>query len=272
VAGASRLAATARATVVVLAGGPNSGKTTLFAALYERFGLGPLAGHYFLGSRTLHGFDRRCQRIAYGAGPGGGPGGHTAYDAPPWMHLRMARESDPDRILELLLGDFSGEHFAAMINGSSKPSEFPELRRADHLCLTVDGDLISTTATRVAAVRDSAKLLEVLLADPHGLAEVEAVSFVVTKWDLVHARDMQHAVDELYDELAATLERAGHPDSAIGYLQTAALSTVSAFPIGHGIGDLLSLWTDRPELHIVHPLPEPRLKPESAFDRFEQQL
>src|SRR4051812_16568596 len=107
---ANRIAASSRATVVVLLGDANSGKTTLLASVYERFGLGKLGGHWFLGSRTLHGFELRCHRSKWGDGPGGESGGHTAGDAPPWLHLRVARQEEPDEVLELLLGDFSGEH------------------------------------------------------------------------------------------------------------------------------------------------------------------
>lgn len=76
--GANRVAAQSRATVVVLLGNAGSGKTTVLAALYERFGLGPLNGHWFLGSRTLHGFEKRCHRSLHGDGPGGERRPHRA--------------------------------------------------------------------------------------------------------------------------------------------------------------------------------------------------
>ena len=269
---ATRIAMARRATVVVLLGGANSGKTTLLAALYERFGRGPLAGHVFLGSRTLHGFERRCHRSSFGPGPGSGAGGHTAADAPPWLHLRTARQETPEEIYELLLGDFSGEHrIKPLADGSRSASEFPALRRADHLCLTINGGAMASPGGRSAEQREQVELLRALLADPEGIAGASALSFVVTKWDLVHraGEEARGGVEELFAQLRGMLPTV-HTARRVGYLQTAARSTVPELPIGHGVGDLLSRFTDRPALHIAHPAP--LAAPTNLFESFEAAL
>lgn len=247
---ADRVAAASRATVVVLLGDANSGKTTLLASVYERFGLGKLGGHWFLGSRTLHGFELRCHRSLNGEGPGGGSGGHTAGDAPPWLHLRTARQEEPTEIFELLLGDFAGEqHSRPIADGSRKAKEFPALRRADHICITVDGGKMARSFERDSEHRFILDLLNALLREPDALASLSAISFVVTKWDLVHqtGRDAQRAVEELFAELSRNLE------APFGYIETAARSRSDEYPIGFGVADLLARWTDRPALHIRHP-------------------
>ena len=265
---AAHIASEQRASVIILAGAPNSGKTTLLAALYERFGLGKLAGHLFLGSRTLHGFEMRCHRSHFGKGPGSGAEGHTAGDAPPWLHLRTARQETPHQIHELLLGDFSGDHhFTPLANGTMKPSQFPALRRADHLCVAISGGALADPRQRNAEERQLTDLLDALLADPDGIAAPSAISFVVTKWDLVHAagREGRDVVERLFEALRAKLPSDGR-NNEVAYIETAARSTVSDLPIGYGIGDLLSRWTDRPALHITHVVP--LASPTSFFDRF----
>lgn len=268
---AARIAAQRRATVVILAGAPDSGKTTLLAALYERFGLGKLAGHWFLGSRTLHGFDQRCHRSTYGAGPGSGDEGHTAGDALPWLHLRTARQEHPTDIRELLLGDLSGDHFfKGLADGSLKASEVPGMRRADHVCVTINGGALADPIERIAEQSLLLDMLHALLDDPDGLADPGALSFVVTKWDLVHrgGSEARSAVGELFERLRGMLP----PETAalqVGYLETAARSTATEFPIGYGVGDLLSRFTDRPALHISHHPQSAR--PATPFERFEAQ-
>jgi hypothetical protein len=266
--GANRIAAEKRATVIVLAGGPNCGKTTLLAALYERFGRGMVGGHYFLGSKTLHGFEMRCHRSLHGQGPGGGSEGHTASDAPPWLHVRIARQENPAREYELLLGDFSGDYFFTPIaDRSRRPSEFAPLRRADHVCLTVNGGALAEPQLRAAEHRMSVDLLEALVEDQEGLASLAAISFIVTKWDLVAKRgsDARQAVSNLFNDLREILP--DRSEAGVGFIETAARSTVSDLPIGFGVADLLGRWTDQPALHITHRA-DVKATPSNWFDRY----
>lgn len=263
--GASRIAAQSRATVVVLLGDANSGKTTLLASIYERFGRGRLNGHWFLGSRTLHGFEKRCYRSVHGHGPGGELDGHTAQDALPWLHIRTARQERRERVFELLLGDFSGEHHSRPIaDGSRSATDVPGLRRADHVCIVIDGGEMARPHRRDAQHRFVVDLARGLVKDPVALAAPSAISLVVTKWDLVHQdAEGRDAVEALFDELRGVLS-----NREVGFIETAARSSVEEFPIGFGVGDLLARWTDRPALHIRHDLPT---APETAdlFDHFQ---
>jgi Double-GTPase 2 len=262
--GANRVARQSRATVVVLLGNAGSGKTTVLAALYERFGLGPLNGHWFLGSRTLHGFEKRCHRSLCGDGPGGELDGHTAQDAPPWLHLRTARQERPQQPFELLLGDFSGEfHSKPIADGSRAAADFKALRRADHVCITVDGGSMAKPERRQAETRFTLNLAENLLSDPQALADPTAISVVITKWDLVHEQDDgRQAIDSLFDQL-----REIFGSRAVGFIETAARSSSNALQIGFGVGDLLARWTDRPALQIAHPVASTRPDAD-CFDQY----
>ena len=231
---------------------------------YERFGRGPLNGHWFLGSRTLHGFEKRCHRSLHGDGPGGELDGRTAQDAPPWLHLRTARRERPERAFELLLGDFSGEHHSRPIaDGSVNAVEFTDLRRADHVCVTIDGAKMARAHRRESEHRFAVDLARGLLRDPAALADPTAISFVVTKWDLVHQDpEGRGAIEELFDELRPLFY-----GRKIGFIETAARSSAE-FPIGFGVGDLLARWTDRPALHIRQDPPADP-EPDGPFEHFE---
>src|SRR5581483_8028165 len=80
--GASDFLAMRPANVVLLAGDSNSGKTTLFAAIYERLLDGPFGEFLFAGSRTLHGFESRCFENRGGYGHTEPDTGHTPTSNP----------------------------------------------------------------------------------------------------------------------------------------------------------------------------------------------
>src|SRR4051794_23643425 len=57
---ANALAAERRLTAVVLAGPVGTGKTSVYAAIYERLSRGPFGGWAFAGSRSIPGLEQRC--------------------------------------------------------------------------------------------------------------------------------------------------------------------------------------------------------------------
>ncbi|HEU5062551.1 MAG TPA: hypothetical protein VFT79_05285 [Solirubrobacterales bacterium] len=248
---AEEIAAERRATVVVLAGGTGSGKTTLLASLYERFGRGPVAAHLFDGSRTLHGLELRCHRSIYGSGPGGGDQGHTALGALPWLHLRLRRD---ERTIELLMGDYSGEHFEALASGSEKPIEYPQLRRADHIGIVVNGGALADPPKAMAEQREALELVRALLSEPDAYAGPGSLTVIVTKWDLVlRGGERAREAFEKARQMISSEISARYPDASVGYIETAARSTVKELPLGHGIDDLLLRWTDVPAVSIANP-------------------
>lgn len=259
---AADVAAQNRATVVLLAGTRDSGKTTLLASLYDQLNRGPVGGHFFLGSRTLRGFDQRCYRSREGEGPGDAAGGRTSPTAPPWLHLRLSRPrgSSERRKYELLLGDFAGEaYFQTLADGTRKVSDNPVFWRADHIGIVINGRRMAT-GKRQAERRAVHEILAAMLREPGAIASPSALSIVVTMWDLVVAAgdEAQDAVDETVQELVATLrQHMSADDPSVGLIQTAARSSIDSLPSGHGVADLLARWTDRPHLSIPNELSAP---------------
>ena len=262
------VAAASRATVIVFAGHVGSGKTTLMTSLYERLGRGPVAGRFFAGSRTLPGFERRCHlgRVASGLASPDTP--RTAFDALPWLHLRTADADHHSSMQDLLLGDFYGEHFSRLVAGTTKSSELPFLRRADHVCLIINGEKMASDVLRVGEIQASTDLLKALMED-QTLASPRALSLVVTKLDIVHraGRTAQDEVDALCDALAGEI-RGVYPDVNVPTVLTAARSTISALPLGHGLEELVALWVSRPKIQLPHRPPPIPAQQHSAFNLF----
>ena len=82
---ANSLAARTRPTVLVLAGGVACGKTSVYAAIYERLGRGEFAGRMFAGSYTIPGFEERCHYWREGSDRTTSWSKHTQGGDLPWL-------------------------------------------------------------------------------------------------------------------------------------------------------------------------------------------
>lgn len=262
------IAAASRPTVVVFAGQVGSGKTTLMTSLYERLGHGPVAGRLFAGSRTLPGFERRCHLGRIASGLASPDTERTAFDALPWLHLRTRAADLASPSHDLLLGDFYGEHFTRLVAGTTQPHEMPFLRRADHVCLIINGERIASEVDRVFE-RQAAHDLLGALAQDGTLASTQVLSLVLTKLDIVRraGSGAQTVADDVLRELADEL-RASHADTDVPIVLTAARSTIPELPLGHGLEELLALWVRKPQVQLAHPPPPPPTLGTSAFDSF----
>ncbi len=263
------IAAASRPTVVVFAGPVGSGKTTLMTNLYERLGRGPVAGRLFAGSRTLPGFERRCHLGRVVSGLDRPDTDRTAFDALPWLHLRTRASDLCSPSQDLLLGDFYGEHFTRLVAGTTQPDELPFLRRADHVCLIVNGERIASEVARVSERQAAHDLLQVLLRDGT-LASAQVLSLVLTKLDMVHRAgvEAQNVADELLRGLAEEV-RNSHSHTEVPIVLTAARSTIPELPLGHGLEELLALWVRRPQVQLAHVPPPVPVQVVSTFDSFK---
>lgn len=240
-----------RTTILVLAGDVNSGKTSIFASLYERFGRGPLAGRLFAGSRTLLGFEERCHGWREESGNVAPEIAHTQPGAPPWLHLRMQDVEQRNPVQDLLMADIPGETFTRLRDGRTPGTDLPFLWRADHVCVLLDGENMAVNQKRHAELERGRNLFRELLK-PNVLAENRALSLLLTKLDLVIRQPItqQKAVEDEIAELRSWVSRALGYNGVMPMLRTAARSETDVYPIGHGLEELLDLVTDRPARHV----------------------
>ncbi len=240
---ANGIAAMHRPTVVVLAGNVRTGKTTLLAALYERFSHGPIAGWQFAGSVTLPAFEARAQGMRPVDGAAG-PMPHTRLGALPWLHL--SAESPTSKMGHLLFGDFDGELFRRLIDNEERVEDTPALRRADHLSLVLDADGLCDLKRRHATKRDVRELIAKFSEGRAGI-DSSVYSVVVTKTDVFRevpserAEWAHAAITELYEEAREAFDAA-----SLELVNTAAVSTDPELPVGHGLESLLDLWWRKP--------------------------
>jgi hypothetical protein len=153
---ANRVAAENGATVVLVAGNLDSGKTTLLVQLWAQFLDGPFAGLRFAGSDTLDAFDERHFGSRVESGNNQEDTDRTQDQDMRFLHLRLA---DQNGRRDLLLTDLWGELFERVVHGGPVEGLIPIAPRADKAIILVDGAEIADLAQRQVSVANARLLI-----------------------------------------------------------------------------------------------------------------
>jgi hypothetical protein len=260
----SKVTAQDDTTIVLLAGPIKSGKTTVIVSLYELFNQGPVGGFFFGGSETLVAFERisHTGRMASGRSipetVRTNPSSPTAF-----LHLRVVGtgEGSP-KASNLLLSDVTGEAFEEARN-VSEPTIIPRRlwRRADAICVLLDGEKLSSVTTRHLA-RTGARSLLRAAREANLISSRCRLMLVTTKWDLVSSNETVEFVGEteswLLDQFRADFESAASH-------RIAARPHSSRVPYAYGVPDLLVDWIAKPQLKVPIVAPNPTSSGMSSF-------
>jgi Double-GTPase 2 len=260
---ANSLAARRRPTVLVLAGAIGCGKTSVYAAIYERLGRGPFGGYTFAGSETIPGFEQRCHWWRTDSGTTEQYMRHTQAEDLPWLHIRLGDVERREPVRDLLFGDFDGEFFDQFASNLMQAVQLPFLRRADHVGLVIDGSNIASPVNR-AAEQQRVEYLLARLLEPGTLASPEALSLIVTKIDCLNPEeDLSGAESTLADINHRANDLA---QRTLPMLRLAVHSYDPRYPLGHGLETLLELLGVKPSVQVREP--QTRYASASALARF----
>lgn len=185
-AAAERVAARHGATVVLVAGNQNSGKTTLLVQLYAQFLARSFAGYQFAGSETLDAFDDRHYPSRIDSGNPYPETEHTTDTDMRFLHLRVADEAGVRQAL--LMTDLWGELFLDVSSGVPVPDRVPIAPRADKTMVVIDGEEIVDRTKREAAMRD-ARLLIGAFGSEGGIRLDAPLLVLLSKCDCLGPKD-----------------------------------------------------------------------------------
>ncbi len=171
--------------VIVFAGLPEAGKTTLLNAFYQPLvKKGTISKYEFKSSLTLPGFERRDALCRMSSGNNEPTFVRTKSGEMDILHLEVC---NPNNIINLAITDLSGEDFKDMLNSSSFCKEFTLLGRADCFSLLIDGDKITDLKQRQQVKANSLKLLDIFLEEKM-LNYNTKIYVIFTKWDIINER------------------------------------------------------------------------------------
>ena len=196
--------------LVVIAGPPKAGKTTLVTSIFEALQCGGFGGHLFSASATLPGLEQRCFLNRPESGLDFPDTEHTRSSAEPrFLHLRTAKEEPPGTHVDVLFGDISGEDYEDIRNNSGVIERMAYLSMADHLAIVVDGETLCHPGERDTTDMISSPLMERFVASAEVSHDCQ-VHVVISKMDLVEHNGGEDALafaSDLSERLKKSAER-----------------------------------------------------------------
>jgi hypothetical protein len=174
------------ATIVLVAGNQESGKTTLLLQLWAQFLRGSFAGYRFAGSETLDAFDDRHYPCRVDSGNRYPLTEHTTDTDTRFLHLCVADATGKRQAL--LMTDLWGDLFKDIAIGAKVAERVPVASKADKTMVIIDGEDIVDHTRREAALRN-AKLLIGAFASEGGLRLDAPLMLLLSKSDVLNADD-----------------------------------------------------------------------------------
>lgn len=251
---AQRITVATEPAIVVLAGEPDSGKTTLLAALFEKFSEGAYCDFRFAGSETLLAFERACFLSRTSSGRDEPDTERTKGTAPRFFHLLLQRVSEPSCADDLMIADVSGEAYKRALNTSADASLLEFVKRGDRFVLLLDGKRLQSKELR-QDVFHRAKLLLRSLGEANVLTKRSSVRVAVSKFDLLQPEVCDANTREFVEYVRIELERFGKErfdDFAVIEIASRP-QTGSELPYAYGIDRLLNEWMNKIAVPYVAP-------------------
>ncbi|WP_425399277.1 TRAFAC clade GTPase domain-containing protein [Aeoliella sp.] len=246
----SRQITCARETsLVVVAGSPGSGKTTLIASLFHCFQRGPFAGFMFAGSDTCIGLDRRCflgRTISRGIEPN--MERTKVGTEQRLIHFRVRSEDLTEEARDVLITDISGEEYEDIRHSMDECRKFALFQRADHIVILVDGARIADSGQKHAAKVEVEQFLGFLHDAGHFDRNCN-VHVLVGKCDLLADEAAKRFSDLLKDEIVGRFQ-GKVAILSVGDIAARPRRETSEFRLGHGLSSPFASWLERPQRQI----------------------
>lgn len=135
--------------VIVLGGMVESGKTTLIARIFEMFQQNQVDEYRFMTSKTPLEFARISWNSTMECGGSEATTEHTSRSENNlFLHLRIRPVKNSSAPLDFLFGDIPGELFPEAASDEAICRDLQALRRANHVVLFFDSNVLCDTAAR----------------------------------------------------------------------------------------------------------------------------
>ena len=239
---AKAVTAAKRTQVIVVAGPPDCGKTTLVTSIYETFQWQAFGNHLFVASQTLPGFERRCFFSRTASGRREPDTARTPLGNAKYLHLGLCPEGSSGNSVDVLFTDVSGESFRHACDSSEECRQLVFLERADHLALLIDGEKLAAPKTRWSAGQDVASLLQAFL-DNQMLSASTRVWVLFSKWDFIVRSPDDAAVEIIVGDIEHEFrERFGQRVRELCFARVAARPRNGTLPFAFGVEDMFKTW------------------------------
>jgi hypothetical protein len=232
--------------LIALIAGPEAGKTTLMASIYERVRRRSLGNLRFGGSESIRGFEERCH-LSRSISGGNEPDTKRTLHVEPisFLHLRVADMASGPEPVDLIMADRKGEAFSDVLDQPAKCRSINELATCDIAVFLMDGDLLLANSTRYGHLSDTRRLVRAV--HETGVLKKKAIAqLVLTKCDKVYASTEKDEVVKEVKSVAQELSQktAGRLEREVRFV--AARRRSQAVPAAFGLEDLVRSWNPKP--------------------------
>ncbi|MBW8683515.1 hypothetical protein K1Y79_04135 [Chitinophaga sp. B61] len=186
-----------KSNLVVLIGEPECGKSTLYAALLDRFHKGPIGDFNFAGCLTPIAFEKRAHYARLKSKSKSSDNERTKSFEFSYLHLEVRHRSLLFKSQHLLFADINGEKFQRANDADDEMSTLGILRYASHIFVLANGSTLLHNSNRHALKANIISTIERALQNQL-LVGKERLNLVITKWDKIDAANEIEKINSFF--------------------------------------------------------------------------
>ena len=235
--------------LIIFAGMPDSGKTTLLLSLIHIFQTNPsFAGFLFAGSQTLVDFEEKSFKSKVQSMQHESDTDRTILheeDPIRFLHLTLASVANLRKRQELIFTDVSGELFKNLRHSTKACKEFYICKRADHFVLFMDADGLSDYNKRALTKSNAIGVLQSLV-EAESLTPITNVQIVFSRWDLLEEKTDRETHLKYIDGISNEIIAKYGDRFNVGFYKVASRpKPATQILFGLGIEELLPIWVNK---------------------------
>ncbi|WP_158799418.1 hypothetical protein [Pedobacter sp. L105] len=241
----NRISKSSLTRLVILAGLPDAGKTTMLLSLMHLFQTNTsFEGFLFAGSETLLDFEEKSHPSKIASEKLDDDTNRTPIGPPTFLHLKVAQQTDVNNTIDLLFTDISGELFIALKDSSQDAKKFIICQRADHFALFFDSDRITTLKERANARTSGLGIIR-SLNESGTLLPHTHIQVIFSRWDLFKNKGDQKIHNQFIDLLKTDISSQFGKLYDITFFEVSARPKSGTLPFGFGINKIFPLWVTK---------------------------
>lgn len=250
--------------LILLIGEPESGKSTLFASLFDRFQKGAFMDYFFAGTKTPLGFERKCHHARVISLNKVSKTERTKTKEFTFLHLAIRERNLLSDAKHLLFADVNGEKFQAARNDDDEMLSLKVFSNADHICFIVDGSHLVNPKLRQTAKSNLFKIIDRALQNGM-ISPDKGINIIITKIDMVATKEEQDSLESFF----VTPLNTKYSAIIRKLIKVASRSKNVNVPAGFGIDDFLKLSLER-KMNSVNLKSEFLSKPDLDLREFQK--
>ncbi|HEX8016839.1 MAG TPA: hypothetical protein VF465_16530 [Flavobacterium sp.] len=244
---ANKIAKSVLARVIVLAGMPEAGKTTLLLTLMHLFSSKLSFKEYiFAGSQTLIDFEEKSHPSKIDSDISTPETGRTPVGPHTFMHIGVADLATLNNKINLLFTDISGETFKALKDSAEECQKFELGARADHFVLFFDTKDLTSLKERANSKAAGLGMLRGL-TEAGTLLPTTKIQIVFSKWDLFDQEKKENNLQFL-EVLKDEIRKNYGEKYAVSFYEISCRSKDGTFTFGYGLDKLFLSWVNQSQL------------------------